>query len=116
MRPGTVVRDIEMVASRLGLKSRRTVRRDPVSELAVGALKPPGGVGFGQQFLFRHWASTRMPIAYRFFRSLLRRTAQVKHRIRGARENHCHVTFVAAEGAICSNSSVTLCECIVVVL
>jgi hypothetical protein len=33
LRPGTIVRDIEMVASRLGLESRRTVRGDPVTEL-----------------------------------------------------------------------------------
>jgi hypothetical protein len=33
VRPGTIVRDIEMVASRLGLESRRTVRGDPVTEL-----------------------------------------------------------------------------------
>ena len=52
VRPGTVARDIEIVASRLGPESRRTVRRDPVSELAVRALKPAGGVGFGWPFLF----------------------------------------------------------------
>jgi hypothetical protein len=51
VRPRATVRDIEMVAARLGLESGRTVGRDAVAEPAVGAAELSEAAGLLREVL-----------------------------------------------------------------